>query len=85
MRRVAQLMNIGVIGLFIYAVVTHGFPVDFWMDLILLYVLLVMPLVNTWALTWQQPRGWLGLWLQRKRLEEERRIERLQKEGDTPK
>jgi hypothetical protein len=85
MRRVAQPMSVGVMGVFIYAVLSSGLPGHSGMDLLFWYALVVTPLVNICALTWQQPRGWLGLWFLRKQFEEERRIEQLRKGGDTAK
>ena len=50
-----------------------------WLNVLLLAALLI---VNIIALMREESQGWLGLYFKRKRLEEEKKIEALEKGGE---
>ena len=77
MRTLAKLLNIAVIIFVIYNLVDSGMPnAD---DLFIVLLLSSTPIVSLLALHTHGPMktGWLGLFFERKRLEEEQRIQKL--------
>lgn len=79
MRTVAILANVGLIGFVCYALATYGLPKredEWWLFLFLVGA----PIFNLIALF--RPRdgtGWLTLFLKRKALEEQRKIEAIKR------
>ena len=88
MRKVAYALNIAMIGFVIYNLAKSGIPKanDVWIVLLIS----LTPIANLFAIHIQpNPTGrswfgktWLGLFLERKRLEEERRIQNIRSGSD---
>ena len=78
MRIIAILANFSLIGLMCYELAKNGVPKDgeFW---IVLFVS-VVPILNLIALfSSHDGKGWLALYLKRKALEEQRKIDEIKK------
>lgn len=79
MKTLAALLNIAVLGLAIYLTMKHGLPnsnEDWWM----FWLMIAAPIASLIALfTGGSSKGWLSLYLQRKALEEQQKIEALRK------
>lgn len=88
MRMLASLLNVALLGFVCYKLAKNGMPManEIWIALLLL----LAPIANLLALrNRQSPTGktwfnrtWLGLFLERKRLEEELRIKNIHSGSD---
>ncbi|VUZ85106.1 hypothetical protein MELA_01482 [Candidatus Methylomirabilis lanthanidiphila] len=76
MRNLAILLNIALIGLFLYFLVTKGLPKEGSESLIAL-LLFAAPTSTLWALLIDKDENWLSLYLRRKALEERKKIQSL--------
>ena len=79
MRILAVIGNVAVLGLFCFLLVEKGLPKD-GTDIVIALVLLLSPIVNLAAPF--RGNGWLTLYLKRKALEEQVKIEQLGRKPD---
>jgi hypothetical protein len=83
MRTIAIFANFGLLGITCYELLAHGLPVraDEWW---LFSFLIVAPVFSLIALfSSKDGKGWLALFLKRKALEEQKKIDGLAKHDDT--
>ena len=76
----ALLLNAALFFIGIYGFTKYGIPKD-TASIILFFLLLVTPIISSISIKGRFRKGLLSLWLERKRLEEQRKIESL-KRGD---
>jgi hypothetical protein len=78
MRTIAILVNLGFIGVVSYELVKNGLPKGG--ELLIVLFVVVAPILNLIVLlSSRDGKGWLTLFLKRKALEEQRKIEDLKK------
>ncbi len=88
MRKIAILLNIGLIGFVIYNLAESGMPSSD--ELFVVSLIATTPVVSIWALITHPKetkngwfgKTWIGLLLERKRLEEESRIKSIRSSSD---
>ena len=82
MRTIAIFANFGLLGITGYELLAHGLPAraDEWW---LLTFLIVAPVFSLIALfSSKESKGWLALFLKRKALEEQKKIDGIKKHED---
>jgi len=75
MRIIALIGNILVIGFVIYELFVEGMPHgnDIW----IVVLVILLPILNIYAIRSNVGEDWISLWFRRKALEEKKKIERL--------
>ena len=76
-----MIADLGVLGFVCYMLAVKGQPSKDVEGMLFAFLFLAVPILNLVALyTSKEGKGWLSLYLQRKRLEEKRRIEALNRQ-----
>jgi hypothetical protein len=77
MKVLAIILNIALLYSVVWLVYERGFPSDDGKEVLFYIVLITCPIVNLIA---HFRKGWLGLYFQRKAIEERKKIEALDKD-----
>jgi hypothetical protein len=72
MKLIAIILNLAFLGFLIYSII--GDPNDS-----ILYLLLLVPIINLFALFFSDKDNWINLYFKRKALEEKKKIAELEK------